>query len=84
MATIPVQIRIDKETKEEAAQLFKELGTDLPSAVNIFLRQCVLTKSIPLQISLPENYGEKTELTEEAKGTEAPEDDGWGVERYFA
>ncbi|MBQ3306222.1 type II toxin-antitoxin system RelB/DinJ family antitoxin [Candidatus Saccharibacteria bacterium] len=84
MSTIPVQIRIDKETKEEASRLFKELGTDLPGVINVFLRQCVLTKSIPLQISLPERYEGETEVDEVPKEVETPEDDGWGVERYFA
>ena len=39
MATTPTQIRIDSTVKEEATALFSELGMDMSSAVNIFLRQ---------------------------------------------
>lgn len=60
MTTMPVQIRIDKDTREEATKLFRELGTDLSGAVNMFLKQCVLTESIPFQIGLPPNR-ERTE-----------------------
>jgi len=42
MATSPTQIRIDSNVKTEANELFKKLGIDMSSAVNIFLRQCVL------------------------------------------
>lgn len=58
--TVPVQIRIDKETREQANELFKDLGTDMSGAVNIFLKQCVLTDSIPLKIKKP-RYNEETE-----------------------
>ena len=46
MATSPTQIRIDSNVKTEANELFKELGIDMSSAVNIFLRQCVLSGKI--------------------------------------
>ncbi len=49
--TIPIQIRVDKKTKEEANELFNELGTSMSGAVNIFLKQCVNTGSIPFRIS---------------------------------
>ncbi|MGN0312081.1 MAG: type II toxin-antitoxin system RelB/DinJ family antitoxin, partial [Lachnospiraceae bacterium] len=38
MATSPTQIRIDSEVKKEATELFSELGMDMSSAVNIFLK----------------------------------------------
>ena len=37
--TVATQIRIDKEVKKEANELFDDLGLDMSSAVNIFLRQ---------------------------------------------
>lgn len=51
--TIPIQIRVDKKTKEEASALFEELGTSMSGAVNMFLKQCVMTESIPLKIQRP-------------------------------
>ena len=65
--TVPVQIRIDKKTREEANELFKDLGTDMSGAVNMFLRQCVMTDSIPLKIRKPRPSKELLEVIEEAE-----------------
>lgn len=67
MATIPTQIRIDETVKTQATSLFNDLGMDMSSAVNIFLRQCVLRGGIPFTIEVP-NYSQKTlEAISEAK-----------------
>lgn len=52
MATI--QIRIDEQTKKKSAKILKDLGLDTSSAINVFLKQVVLTRSIPFRI-LTEN-----------------------------
>lgn len=65
--TIPVQIRIDKETREEANALFKDLGTDMSNAVNMFLKQCVITGSIPFRVRKPRYNKETEEAIEEAR-----------------
>ncbi len=53
MATSPTQIRIDSNVKTEANELFKKLGIDMSSAVNIFLRQCVLHGGLPFKVEIP-------------------------------
>ena len=65
--TIPIQIRVDKKTKEEANELFEELGTNMSGAVNMFLRQCVNTGSIPFRIRKPRPSKELLEAMEEAE-----------------
>ena len=65
--TIPIQIRVDKKTKEEANELFEELGTSMSGAVNMFLKQCVNTGSIPFRIKKPQPTEELLEAIEEAK-----------------
>ena len=50
MSSTPTQIRIDTELKKEAVDLFKHLGLDLSTAVNLFLRQCVLQDGLPFQV----------------------------------
>ena len=50
MATVPTQIRIDTEVKKQANELFGTLGMDMSSAVNIFLKQCILRGGIPFTI----------------------------------
>ncbi len=37
---ISMTIRIDKDLKKSVDRLFKELGTNTSSAINMFLRQC--------------------------------------------
>lgn len=59
MATIPTQIRIDKTVKEDANSLFSQLGLDMSSAINMFLRQCILRGGLPFSVELPE-YNQKT------------------------
>lgn len=53
MATTPTQIRIDAELKKEATELFTYLGLDMSSAVNLFLRQCVLHEGLPFNVEVP-------------------------------
>lgn len=59
MSTIPTQIRIDTDLKKQASELFSTLGMDMSSAVNIFLKQCVLRGGIPFTIEVP-RYSQKT------------------------
>ena len=67
MATASTHIRIDPVVKEQANELFSDLGMDLSSAVNIFLRQCILHKGIPFKIEKPEFSQETLEAIDEAK-----------------
>ncbi len=60
MATTPTQIRIDSVVKKQAATLFADLGMDISSAVNIFLRQCILHGGLPFSIELP-RYRQETD-----------------------
>ncbi len=59
MAKIPTQIRIDSNVKAKANTLFNELGMDMSSAVNIFLRQCILRGGLPFNVEIPD-YNEET------------------------
>ena len=47
MATTNMNIRTDVEVKAAAEQLFNELGLNLTTAVNMFLRQAIRTGGIP-------------------------------------
>ena len=67
MATTPTQIRIDSTIKEEATALFSELGMDMSSAVNIFLRQCILRGGLPFPVELPKYNQETLEAMAEAR-----------------
>ena len=59
MNTVPTQIRIDADTKSKAMKLFRALGLDMSSAVNLFLHQCLLRGGLPFSVEVP-NYSEET------------------------
>ena len=52
MANINITIRIDKELKKEADNLFHELGMSFTTAVTIFAQQAVREQRIPCDITL--------------------------------
>ena len=69
--TIPTQIRIEENTKKQAVELLEGLGLNLSDAVNMFLRQVILRKGIPFDVSYPEDVWEfKPEVAEAMKEAE--------------
>ena len=50
MATTNVSIRMDTELKAQADELFAELGMNLYTAFNIFVRQSLREGGIPFEI----------------------------------
>lgn len=67
MATVPTQIRIEEETKQQVVDLLEGLGLTLSDAVNIFLKQVILRGGIPFDVKYPEYKPEVIEAMEEAK-----------------
>lgn len=67
MATVPTQIRIDKELKKQSMELFSQLGIDMSSAMNMFLKQCVMRGGLPFAVELPQYKSEVIEAMEEAR-----------------
>ena len=67
MATVPTQVRIDENLKKQATELFSQLGIDMSSAMNIFLRQCVMRGGLPFDVVVPQYKSEVIEAMEEAK-----------------
>ena len=67
MATVPTQVRIDEELKKQAMELFSQLGIDMSSAMNMFLKQCVMRGGLPFAVELPQYRSEVLEAMEEAR-----------------
>ena len=44
-----INIRVDDQLKKEAQTLYKNLGMDLSTAINVFLRQSVQDQALPFQ-----------------------------------
>lgn len=51
MAKVSTNISIDADIKKQAQELFAELGMDLSTAINIFIRQSLRQHSIPFEIT---------------------------------
>jgi addiction module RelB/DinJ family antitoxin len=56
--TTNINIRMDKALKEQAESLLSELGMNMTTAFNIFLRQAVRERAIPFQIALEKTSNE--------------------------
>lgn len=52
MSATTMNIRVDREIKDTAKEIFAELGMDLTTAVNIFLRQSIREHGIPFDLKL--------------------------------
>ena len=52
MSNTTISVRIDSEVKDKADKLFKELGMNMSSAINVFLRQSIREQSIPFNINI--------------------------------
>ena len=55
-----LNIHISPDTKERAEALFANLGITLSDAVNMFLRQSLMTGGIPFEVKIP-RYNAETE-----------------------
>ena len=47
-----LNIRTDKDVKEQADKIFAELGLNMTTAINMFLRTAIRVKGIPFEIKL--------------------------------
>ena len=65
--TTTVNVRMNAELKKQAEELFGELGMNLTTAVNIFIRQSLRQGGIPFNVSLDEPNRETVSAMLEAK-----------------
>ena len=57
MANTSMNIRMDAEVKRQAEAIFSEIGMNMTTAINIFLKQSIRENGIPfeLKINRPNN-----------------------------
>ena len=48
-------------------ELFAQLGIDMSSAMNMFLKQCVMRGGLPFAVEIPQYRSEVLEAMEEAR-----------------
>ena len=51
METVNVTVRMERQTRDDAAKLFSELGISTTQAINMFLKQAVREQRIPFEVS---------------------------------
>lgn len=51
--TSTVSFKIDENDKEQAQELFDSMGLSFSGAMNIFIKACINTRSIPFTIKAP-------------------------------
>ena len=51
METVNVTVRMERQTRDDAARLFSELGISTTQAINMFLRQAVREQGIPFEVT---------------------------------
>ncbi|SNL75710.1 type II toxin-antitoxin system RelB/DinJ family antitoxin [Streptococcus pneumoniae] len=56
MSKTSMSIRLDSEVKGQAQQVFNNLGMDMTTAINIFLRQAIQYQGLPFDVRLDENW----------------------------
>ena len=54
MSATNLNIRTDKDVKEQAEQIFAELGLNMTTAINLFLRAAIRNHGIPFDLILDE------------------------------
>ena len=52
MATTNLNIRTDKEVKDQADHIFSELGLNMTTAINVFLRTTIRMNGLPFELKL--------------------------------
>ncbi|WP_041427278.1 type II toxin-antitoxin system RelB/DinJ family antitoxin [Syntrophomonas wolfei] len=57
--TTNISIRMDKDLKERADAVFNEMGMNMTTAFNIFVRQTLRQGKIPFEIYADPFYGER-------------------------
>lgn len=66
MGMASVTVRVDKQTKDEAAAIVESLGLDLSSVTRAFYRQIVRERRVPLSLSCAEPNRDSLEALRES------------------
>ncbi len=50
MCTTTLHLRLDEDMKNQASDVFEQLGLDLPTAIRIFLRRSIAVSYMPFEL----------------------------------
>lgn len=60
-------IRMDREVKQQAQKVFADLGMDMTTAVNVFLRQAIRYHGFPFELRVDVPNNDTLEAIQEVK-----------------
>lgn len=66
MSTTNITIRVDKDVKQKADDIFSQLGINFSTAINMFLLKTIRSNAIPFEVSLRPQPNANTEALENA------------------
>lgn len=65
METVNVTVRMERQTRDDAAGLFSGLGVSTTQAINMFLKQAVREQRSPFEVATRPAVGHRAESLEE-------------------
>lgn len=48
-----INVRVNETIKKEVEALYKELGLNMSTAINLFLKKCLAEQGLPFELKLP-------------------------------
>ena len=63
-----IQFRVDKELKQDVAEICDALGTDIPTVFRMCMKQIKIARGIPFSTRLPESIVTRAEAIEAFEG----------------
>lgn len=67
MNAVKINVNVDKKTKQEADAVFKELGLNMSTAINMFLKKSVMEGGIPFDVTISKPNRETLDAIKEAE-----------------
>jgi len=65
--TANINVAVPPEVKEQAEGVFKYLGLNMSSAVNIFLNMCINVNGLPFEVKYPNVNAETQKALEDSE-----------------
>lgn len=67
MTSTSISVRMDTQTKQEGEALFEELGLNMSTAINMFVKQAIRENRIPFIVGDPKPNAESLQAIQEAE-----------------
>ncbi len=65
--TSAINVQVDAKDKEQATNILRDLGLNMSTAINMFLKQIIKNDGLPFEISNPKPSKELLEALEEGE-----------------